>query len=294
MPDDAALPKLSSNATTQCWGNLNKLDWPHGFAFTSYGVPMGVRVSDPSLIPVIKTRLPRDAEIFAPEEVERYFSIILGGRQPGSRVRAFNIAYLDHSLLARSHKLDDVLDACEAWFRLSIGELAPEHVFVHAGVVGWKGRAIIVPGKSLSGKSTLVAELVKAGATYYSDEFAVFEADGRVHPYIKPLSMRANPTARQTDVAVEDIGGRIGKDPLPVGLVVMSEYQPRSRWQPRSLSPGGGALELLANALSARHSPERTLKALSRIASEAPVIKSKRGEADVAAKRILQLLDSTL
>ena len=58
-----------------------------------------------------------------------------------------------------------------------------ERVFVHAGVVGWKGHAIVIPGRSRSGKTTLVAELVKAGAEYYSDEFAVLDAEGRVHPF---------------------------------------------------------------------------------------------------------------
>src|SRR5262245_29166046 len=56
-------------------------------------------------------------------------------------------------------------------------------LFVHAGVVGWRGLAIVIPGRSHSGKSTLVAELVRRGAVYYSDEFAVLDETGRVHPY---------------------------------------------------------------------------------------------------------------
>ena len=53
----------------------------------------------------------------------------------------------------------------------------------HAGVVGWRGRAIVIPGRSHAGKSTLVAELVRRGAVYYCDEFAVLHETGRVHPY---------------------------------------------------------------------------------------------------------------
>jgi hypothetical protein len=34
-----------------------------------------------------------------------------------------------------------------------------------------------------SGKTTLVKELVKAGATYYSDEYAVLGGDGRVSAF---------------------------------------------------------------------------------------------------------------
>lgn len=49
----------------------------------------------------------------------------------------------------------------------------------------------MVPGRTLSGKSSLVLALVKAGADYYSDEYAVFDGSGRVHPYSKPLSRRS-------------------------------------------------------------------------------------------------------
>jgi hypothetical protein len=60
---------------------------------------------------------------------------------------------------------------------------APEHVFVQAGVVGVGERAMVLPGKSFAGKTTLVAALVRAGAEYWSDEYAVLDANGDVHPY---------------------------------------------------------------------------------------------------------------
>ncbi len=292
MSDVSTLPRLASQALTPCWDNLNKLTWVDGFAFTSYGVTLGVRVSDPALLPMLRARLPRDAEPSDAEIVERYFSMILGGSKPGSRIRAFNMLYLDHSQAARSHRLNDVLDAFESWTRLSVAEFAPTRVFVHAGAVGWRGRAILIPGKTQSGKSSLVAELVKAGATYYSDEFAVLDENGRVHPFAKPLSMRASPTARQHDVAVEDIGGRAGEEPLPVGLVVMSQYKAGALWRPQTLSQGVGLLELLANTVSARRAAERALATLEGVVSNAPVIKSERGEAKIAAARILQVMEA--
>jgi hypothetical protein len=54
---------------------------------------------------------------------------------------------------------------------------------VHAGVVGWNGGAAILPGPSHAGKTTLVAELLRHGAVYFSDEYALIDAEGRVHPY---------------------------------------------------------------------------------------------------------------
>jgi len=57
-------------------------------------------------------------------------------------------------------------------------------------VVAWRGRAILLPGRSYVGKSTLVMELVRAGAVYYSDEYAVLDARGRVHPFAQPVALR--------------------------------------------------------------------------------------------------------
>jgi len=83
-----------------------------------------------------------------------------------------------------------VFEAFETDLQLYVAEMAPRRLFVHAGVVGWRGQAIIIPGRTFTGKTTLVAALVKAGATYYSDEYAVLDVRGRVHPYARPLGIR--------------------------------------------------------------------------------------------------------
>src|SRR4029077_21066652 len=62
--------------------------------------------------------------------------------------------------------------------RITIAEYAVGRAFLHAGLVGWKGNAIVIPGDSYSGKSTLVAELIRAGPEYYSDEYAVLDEQG--------------------------------------------------------------------------------------------------------------------
>ena len=285
------LPQLSRAAWTPCWEKLNKLEWCDGFAITSYGVNLGIRVNDPALLPMLRERLPLGAEASNADVVDRYFSVILGRNPEGSRARHFNLLYGNHSRLARSLKLDDILEAFESWFRLSVAELTDRRVFVHAGVVGWKDRAILIPGKSFVGKTSLVAEFVKAGATYYSDEFAVLDSQGLVHPYHKPLALREpGGNGRQATVAVEEIGGRAGSKALPVGLVLVSEYKPGGYWRPRQLSPGHGVLTLLANTVSARRSHERVLDTLGRVVAAAPVLKSERGEGAETARLILNSL----
>ena len=105
---------------------------------------------------------------------------------------------------------------------------APNHVFVHAGVVGVEDRAIVLPGRSFAGKTTLVAALVKAGAEYWSDEYAVLDADGLVHPYPKPLSVRINDTRETDEQPVESLGGRAGEGPATRRCDRVHALPPRS------------------------------------------------------------------
>jgi hypothetical protein len=220
--------------------------------------------------------------------VDRLYSIIVGGEGGRPGVRRFNLLYGDHVRLARSTDENEVFDTLESDLRLVVAEFARHRVFVHAGVVGWKGQAIVIPGRSYSGKSTLVAELVKAGATYYSDEYAVFDSRGRVHPFHKPLEIREEGSATQSRITVEEIGGQRGVKPLPVGLVLLTQYKSGSRWRPRKLSAGEGVLGLLANTVSARRSPEKALATLQHVVGRADVLKGTRGDAGPLLDAILE------
>jgi hypothetical protein len=175
--------------------------------------------------------------------------------------------------------LNDVLDALEFDLHLYVAEAARRRLFVHAGVVGWQGRAVIIPGRSFSGKTALVAALVRAGATYYSDDQAVLDARGRVHPFPTALSIRDETGKLLSRCPAEALGGPLGAKPLPVGLVVVTRYRPRAHWRPRRLSPGQAVLALLANTVSARRQPEVALTMLRQVASQAPALEGVRGEA---------------
>jgi hypothetical protein len=176
--------------------------------------------------------------------------------------------------------------------QMKMAELSPQAVFIHAGVVGWKGRAIVLPGRSFSGKSTLVAELLRRGATYYSDEFAVLR-DGFVHAFPCPLHIRSQQghTGRRIPALLMRAG--IGTAPLPVGLILFLSFHGRSGWSVRRLSPGHGILGLLRNAVAARSRPAETLSALSSAVLEAPAYRGRRGEAGLAADRVFKLFNES-
>jgi hypothetical protein len=189
-------------------------------------------------------------------------------------------------MVAQFRSRGEALGALESDLDLWIAEYARGRVFVHAGVVGWHGRAIVIPGRSFSGKSTLVAALLRAGATYYSDEYAVLDELGRVHPYPRPLSIRdaAGSTGRHP---AEAFGAPVGVEPLPLGLLAVTSYRVGARWAPVRLSPGQAVLELLANTVSARREPAVALDVLGRAVRCGAAWKGPRGEAAEAAAKIL-------
>jgi hypothetical protein len=259
-------------------------------AVSAYGVRVGIRVNDPRYLGEMVRRLPVGWRPLASPVVVNIYSLLVGGGAARAGVRRYNLLYAGATRAARSHDLDLVLGEFARDVQLYVAILARRRVFVHAGVVAWNGRAILMPGRSFSGKSTLTAELVRAGATYYSDEYAVLDAQGRVHPYPRPLALRAAGANEQQDVRAEELGGQVGARPLPVGLVVVSSYREGARWRPRRLSAGQGALEVLANTVPARFRPAESLASVQRAVAGATILKGGRGEAREAAASILQAL----
>ena len=270
---------------------VDRLDWVGGFSFKSYGVRIGIRSNQQAGLDRALENLPHQHELIELPVVDRLYSIIVGGQGPRQNVRRFNLLYADHVRIARSVDATEVFDRLESDLRLFVAEVAQGRVFVHAGVVGWKGRAIVIPGRSYSGKSTLVSELVKAGAIYFSDEYAVFDSRGRVYPFPKPLEMRDSGEWKQRKVEVEAYGGKTATKPIPVGLVMVTKYKAGARWKPRTLSGGQAVLALLANTVSARRQPEKALGALRQAVADAKTLKGVRGDAATLANSILSTLE---
>jgi hypothetical protein len=178
------------------------------------------------------------------------------------------------------------LDLLRSRLEFQVATTAPSRLFVHAGVVEWRGQAILLPGRSRSGKTTLVAALLRAGAKYYSDEFALLDASGRVHPWARPLRIR-RPGLLPQSHPVETLGEYAGQSSLPVGLIVVTTHRAGARWRPRPLSPGQALLALIRNTLIARARPDLTIKILGRAVRGARALASRRDEAAAVAAILL-------
>jgi hypothetical protein len=266
---------------------IDRLGWAAGLCFRAYGLKIGVRVNRAEVPAQVLECLPAGWEPAEPPNVDHLCSLFLGGAGPRPSVRTYHLLYGGLARLARTLELEEVWEPLETHLQRFVAEWSRGPVFVHAGVVGWRGRAIVLPGRSWSGKSTLVAALLRAGATYYSDEYAVLDEHGQVFPYPRRLSLRES-AHRRRRCPPESFGSRAGVGPLPVGLVAVTKYHPGARWCPRPLSPGWAALELLNHTVPARREPDRVLSALQQVTLRAARIAGARGEADEVAGALLR------
>jgi hypothetical protein len=119
----------------------------------------------------------------------------------------------------------------------------------------------------------------------------VLDDRGLVHAYAKPLSIRDESTWA-TNHPVEMLGGTVGEEPLPLGLIVAAQYRAGAQWEPRTLSPGEAVLALLGNTVPAQERPGQTMAALRRAVGGSDVIalQGERGDAAALAKQLMTIV----
>lgn len=264
--------------------------------FQTYGVKIGIRAANAMLIekifPLLTKIFPNGFESVRSEEIEYEFRI----RQK----RNGDFELLRDGKKVFSLTLEKVfLEILESHLRTTVARYTSEKVFLHAGVVAWKGIGIVFPADSFSGKSTLVAEMVKRGALYYSDEYAVLDENGAVHPFAKMLSLRGIiDDYEQLECSVESLGGTAAQVSVSVKVILMTRFEKNTKLdansEPEILSLGQSVMELLPHTFSLRSNPKFTLEVLNKTLSRAIIIRIVRGEVRDFAEWLLHYLESRL
>ena len=121
---------------------IDRLGWAAGLAVVSYGVSIGLRTDEPEALDGLVRLLPSGWRPATSPQVERLYSFRVGDG-PGQGIRRFSMLYRDETRIARSLEQSAVLNALESELQLYLAERARGRIFVHAGVVGWRGRAVV-------------------------------------------------------------------------------------------------------------------------------------------------------
>jgi hypothetical protein len=268
-----------------------KGQYPEEFSFESYGVAVRIKCGDRELAS-------RFRELIDKTMLGRIKPIEMGIENPDLEFR-FAVdennnffCYENGKLRSEPTSYTGQLQFYDSYLRIKIAEYARNVVFVHAGVAAWKDKAIVIPGNSYSGKTTLIAELVKCGAEYFSDEYAIFDSEGFVHPFPRDLQIREEGEHEQTKVPVAELGGTAAERKLPAGLIVVTKYSPDAVWEPAFLSPGEAVVEMVPHTIPIKRDPAFSLKVLKCAAERAIILRGERNQAIRFAETLINFLDS--
>lgn len=249
--------------------------------FEAFGVGIVVESSDSSLLERVAAEMPYGFRPRDPRPNERRFLLATteGGQFVvlGDGCRLQSPLGLDGALV--------VLRAHAFWHVLSH---APGLIFVHAGAAAHNGRAILLPGGTSQGKSTLVAALLRAGATYYADDYVPIGPDGRVHPNTGPLVVADVESGQSVARSPHEFGGRIGEFPVAVGIIALLTYRAGASLRTTPRSRADGVMSLVANTVGAASRGAFALQAARAAAGKAVVLEGERGEAEKAASYLLE------
>lgn len=178
------------------------------------------------------------------------------------------------------------------------------HYFVHAAVVVWRGRALVLPGLSHAGKSTLALALLLEGARYLSDELLCFTRAGRAEPLPRALKIRDECVPYFPELAGRFAGQGEGRflpfealpadvlaAPAPVGAIVVPRWSAGASDRPEPLSRGEALLALAAASLNFGTHRELSLDWLAALAGERAAFALEWSDPRAAARALLAELE---
>lgn len=153
----------------------------------------------------------------------------------------------------------------------------------HAGAVSHPttGASLVFVAPGGTGKTTL-ARLLGATYGYVTDETVGIDRSGRIHPYPKPLSLRAVPRQAKRETSPDDLGLLHAHPAATAARIVLLSRQPQHEGTPRVEELGTlDAITALIPETSAVHRLPQPLHALADLlARTGPVLRLHYREAE--------------
>jgi hypothetical protein len=260
-------------------------------SFTSFGVDVCLESNDSELLDRFRLSLRvifKDNLQIKPEGSSDHLIELLSETTPDRFSYSFQGE--KHRFVGSEGELFHLL---RTLVRVTVASNSPDYLFIHSGAVSWKGKGLILPAQSYAGKTSLVTQLCRLGAQYYSDEYAVIGRDGLLHPFPKALSIRGE-RGRQDrrDVEIDELDGTTGVSAVAVSLILFTRFEDGfDEWNPVALSTGDALLGLIPHMIAFPVNPEFCLKQGARLIEGARGFEAVRGEVTLFAPKVLELLD---
>jgi len=289
---------------------LDEVPWVHRSGpYQALDLRFGVRTCDPALGEYLAATFAAFAEDGSTDGA-CWFSAL----ERGDGVPRRLLAYLAGRRIVATTAPTQVLAYLLWAFNQAVTATARGALLIHAAAAERDGAVVVLPAAQESGKTTLVAGLLRRGYRYVTDEaFAVGITTGRLRPFPKALSLDVSswrlfpelapelaPPQRaymsaQWHIPAARLGAEtVGPEATP-RVVLSPRYQPGATTALTRLRPAAGLLLLAENSFNAADWGQAGLCAAADMLRGCPVIgKLIVGDLDSACDVVDQAVDEAL
>jgi HprK-related kinase A len=207
--------------------------------------------------------------------------------------------------------IDQAMPLFEWGLNWCVTSHAHQFVIIHAGIVARDDRAILMPGASGVGKSSLTAALCARGWRLLSDELALIDlADGMAYPMPRPISvknaaitslgafwpeMRVGCRVRETrkgELALlrpPEASVAEADRPARIARIIFPAYDRAQAARAEPVTPGRAFIETFESAFNYGVHRKRDFDLLADLMERAPATRLRYGDFDAALALIERL-----
>jgi hypothetical protein len=181
---------------------------------------------------------------------------------------------------------------------------------LHAAAVSHKQRALIIPGDSGHGKSSLTAWLVANGFEYITDELVLIDDDNKLEGVGRPIQIKASgvdavsslikdeskvfPGSLANGLTVDVLGGQFSQSEALLSLILFVKFEHNAGFSLEKLSSAQAGLKLMGSHVNARNMDGYGFNQMTSLARNTQCYSLVYGGFDTLPEDFVQTLQSLL